>query len=266
MHPGQQLRARRDQLGLSLREVEAASISLAQRHGAPDLVLHISRISDIESKGIVPNIHRLYSLAVIYRCDLGELFSWYGIDVSKMTEDLAQAAAPKTHIFNGLAINRRARVPMKVDPSFDMNVTCDFGRMVEQWGTVPFSFLENLASRTYTYAYIGLKDFTMYPLLLPGSFLQVDERKRSVQTKQWASEFQRPIYFVEMRDEFTCCWCAVAGEKLTLQPYPLSPAAPRIVRLDYDAEILGQVVGLAMRLDEMLENPGPARTKLSLTN
>lgn len=266
MSPGQQLRARREQLGLSLRDVESASITLAQRHSTPELVLHLSRISDIESKGIIPNIHRLYSLAIIYRCDLGELFSWYGIDISRMGEDLAETTAPRTHLFKGLALGRRVRLPMKVDPSFDLNVTCDFGRMVDQWGTVPLAFLEGLTSRTFTYAYIGLKDFTMYPLLLPGSFLQVDEKKRSVQTRQWSSEFQRPIYFVELRDEFTCCWCAVEGGKLTLQPHPLSPVPARIVRLNQDAEVLGQVVGVAMRLDEMLQDSASARTGLPLSN
>ena len=258
MTPGYQLRARREELGLSLRDVEAASLALAQRHGTNELILHKSRISDIESKGIVPRVHQLYSLAVIYRCDLGDIFGWYGIDVSRMPEDLAEAAVPKTHLFKGLALTRKAKVPVKLDPSFDLNKTCDFGRMIDQWGTVPMAFLENLTTRNCLYAYIGLRDYTMYPLLLPGSLLQVDESRHTVQMKKWPSELQRPIYFVELRDGFTCCWCAVEGEKLTLQAHPMSPVPTRIVRLNQDAEVLGQVVGVAMRLDEFFEDAEPA--------
>ena len=36
--------------------------------------------SPIRNKGILPNVFRLYSLAVIYRRDLRELLGWYGID------------------------------------------------------------------------------------------------------------------------------------------------------------------------------------------
>ena len=46
----------------------------------------------------------------------------------------------------------------------------DLRRMIQAWGAVPFTFLNNLASQKYTYAFIGTEDFTMYPLLQPGTF------------------------------------------------------------------------------------------------
>ena len=38
---------------------------------------------------------------------------------------------------------------------------------------------------------------------------QVDETKNKVAEGMWRSEFERPIYFVEMRDGYTCCWCSI---------------------------------------------------------
>src|ERR1700685_4503736 len=82
----------------------------------------------------------------------------------------------------------------------------------------------------YTYGYIGSEDFTMYPLLPPGTFLQVDESKDKIAQGMWRSEYERPIYFVETREGYTCCWCTLKGENIVLQPHSLSPVPVRILR------------------------------------
>jgi len=110
--------------------------------------------------------------------------------------------------------------------------------------------VKNFSSEKYTYGYIGSEDFTMYPLLPPGSFIQVDEDRSRVEEKKWRSELERPIYFVETRDGHTCCWCSMRKEEIILQPHPLSPVAVRILRHPQEAEVLGQIVGVAMKLTE----------------
>ena len=62
---GQRLRALREQLGLTIRDVEAASVRIASKHSNEDFALSLSRLSDIETKGILPSLYRLYSLAVV---------------------------------------------------------------------------------------------------------------------------------------------------------------------------------------------------------
>ncbi len=121
--------------------------------------------------------------------------------------------------------------------------------MIDRWGVVPLAYLEQLWKDDFTYAYIGTNDFTMYPLLMPGSFVQVDEKKDKVIDAQWRSEYERPIYLLEGRDGFTVCWCSVQGSQITLQSHPLSPVPTRVVKHPQEAEVIGQVVGLAMRLD-----------------
>jgi transcriptional regulator with XRE-family HTH domain len=266
MNPGSQLRTRREALGLSLRDVESASMAIAERRGNPEFALPISRISDIETKGILPSMHRLYSIAVIYHCDLSEVLEWYGVDLQHLAEDYALVHLPKTHTQGPPALLPALKVPIKLDPAFDFRKTCNLGRMIERWGTVPLAHLQSLADKDYTFAYIGVEDFTMYPLVLPGSFLQIDESRNRVEMKMWPSEYQRPIYFVEMRDEFTCCWCSVENGKITLQPHPLSPVPVRIMKHPQEAEVVGQVVGIAMRLDALDPAPpakGSAKSSLS---
>ncbi len=78
---GEKLKARRKQLGLSLRDVEAASLRLAADRDDDQFRISISRLSEIERRGAVPSIYRLYSLALIYRVNLPEVLSWFGVDM-----------------------------------------------------------------------------------------------------------------------------------------------------------------------------------------
>src|SRR6202140_4625710 len=100
---GQNLRVLREQLGLTMRDVETASSRIAEKHGNDEYSIPPSRLSDIETKGIVPSIFRLYSLAVIYRRDFRELLSWYGVDLNHMAADLGLVSPPKSHVSDALA-------------------------------------------------------------------------------------------------------------------------------------------------------------------
>jgi hypothetical protein len=233
-----------------MREVENASVRIAARRSNDEYAIAPSRLSDIETKGVVPSIFRLYTLAAIYRLDVREILSWYGIDLSQLVEDLALGLPPKSHRAEALPATATIKVPIRLDPSFDSRRTANLGRIVEQWGTVPLAYLEQFSHDQYTYAYVGSEDLTMYPLLPPGTFLQVDETKNRVVPGVWRSEYERPIYFVETREGYTCCWCTLQGDNIVLQPHSLSPVSPRMLRHPKDAEVIGQVVGIAVRLGE----------------
>jgi transcriptional regulator with XRE-family HTH domain len=247
---GQNLRILREQLGLTMRDVETASARIAHKRGNDEFAIPPSRLSDVETKGVVPSIYRLYSLAVIYRKDVRELLQWFGVDMNTMAADLDVSLPTKSHFSNALANLSAVQIPVRIDPGFDPKHTANFGRMVEQWGLVPLAYLEQFASCQFTYGYIGSEDLTMYPILPPGSFVQVDEGKNKVSDGGWRSEYERPIYFVETRSGHTCCWCTLTREELILQPHPLSPVAARALKYPQQAEVIGQVIGVAMRLGE----------------
>jgi hypothetical protein len=265
---GLNLRGVRERLGLTMREVESTSFRIAERHGNDEFAVCPSRLSDIETKGLVPSIFRLYSLSIVYRCDLREILAWYGIDLSMSAADLQLSLPPKSHVEESLKSTSAVAIPTRLDPAFDPRRTANLSRMVEQWGLVPLAHLANLSSDKYMYGYVGSEDFTMFPLLPPGTFLQVDESRNKIVQGMWRTELERPIYFVETRDGYTCCWCHLKGEQIVLQPHPLSPVPVRMLRHPQEAEVIGQVVGIALKLGEWVpvdsspgskpESKGPA--------
>jgi hypothetical protein len=232
-----------------MRDVENGSVRIAQRYKNEEFSIPPSRLSDIETKGIIPSIYRIYSLAVIYRRSAPDLLALYGVDLSQAALDLGLIAPPRSHLSNALEAVAEVRMPVKLDPNLDLRRTTNLGRMVEQWGVVPLSYLKHFDNHDYTYGYIGSEDLTMYPLLQPGTFIQVDESKNRVVEGTWRSEYERPIYFVETRDGHACCWCSIKRDILILQPHPLSPVALRVLKHPQEGEVIGQVVGMAMRLD-----------------
>ena len=227
LSPGQRLRALREEFGYTIRDVEAASIKIAARRQTDDYAIALSRLSDIETKGVIPSIYRLYTLATIYRRDIRELMSWYGVDLNEMASDLDVVDPPKSHVAESLAPATMMEMPVRMDPGFDEHRTCNLGRLIERWGTVPVAFLRTFTKTEFTYAYVGNEDFTMYPILPPGSFLQIDESKNEVVNGAWRSEYERPIYLVETREGYTCSWCALKHQELVLQSHPLSPVPIR---------------------------------------
>jgi transcriptional regulator with XRE-family HTH domain len=247
---GKKLRELREHIGLTLRDVELASTSLADSRGIEEFIINPSRLSDIETKGVIPSIYRLYVLSVIYRADFTELLRVYGVDLSFTAADFAICRPGKTHRVEIAEGRGNVYIPTKLDPGFDVRRSTDLGRMIESWGVIPMQYLQELSKKKYTYAYIGMEDLTMYPLLLPGSFVQVDEDRSRVEEKKWRSELERPIYFVETREGHVCCWCSVRRGEIVLQSHPLSPVPARILKHPQEAEVLGQVVGVAMRLGE----------------
>jgi hypothetical protein len=93
-----------------------------------------------------------------------------------------------------------------------------------------------------------MDDYSMHPLLRPGSFVQIDNQINRVNASEWRTEFDRPIYFVELRDSYACSWAELKGPQLTLIPHPLSGAPIRQFLYPDEAEVIGQVTAVAMRL------------------
>ncbi len=77
--PGAQLRSVREQLDLTLRDVEYQSSLIARELGSKAFGIPFSRLHDIESKDLVPNIFRVYSLSRIYGMKRERILEIYGI-------------------------------------------------------------------------------------------------------------------------------------------------------------------------------------------
>ncbi len=251
MTPGERLRARREALGILQRDVELASSVIAEKKRNLEYLVTDSKLSDVETKNRIPSIFCIHALALIYRLSFREICSWYEIDIDT-AEDLGLPRPPHTHLVDVDNVTGEVEIPVRLDRVFDPRKTTNIGRLIQEWGRVPVSFIFNIVKSDYTYGYIGTDDFTMYPILLPGSFVQVDEDQTEVINNKWQSEYERPIYLVLLRDgRYVCCWCHLEGDRLTLLPHPRSPVAVTIMRHPQEAEVIGRVVGMAMRLEEV---------------
>jgi len=83
----------------------------------------------------------------------------------------------------------------------------------------------------------------------PGSLVLIDETRRKVVNTGWSTEFERPIYFLEHRNGFACGWCTLNGAQLIVQPHGASACSPEVYAYPAEVDIIGQVTGVAMRLD-----------------
>ena len=75
---GRKLRELRASLGLSMRDVYAASEVVAGGKRSRRFLLPPSRLSEIERGEAVPNIYRMCSLAFAYNVPLRMLLEFYG--------------------------------------------------------------------------------------------------------------------------------------------------------------------------------------------
>ncbi|MGC2660060.1 MAG: helix-turn-helix transcriptional regulator [Bryobacteraceae bacterium] len=248
--PGQKLRRARERLGLRYRDVEEASQKIALRHDSDEFTIGLSRLADIENKGTLPSLYRLYSVCAIYRLDFRELLSWYGVDLGQLAAEAASITLSPTH---PIGFEAQATVdgnfPLEVDPSLDLTRTSFLTRNIQRWGPLAPEMLAGFNLRRQRYGFIGTDDWSMYPILPPGSFLQIDETKRKIATEGWADEFERPIYFLEHRNGFRCCWVSELEGVLVAHSHTASLTPPEIYRSN-EVDVLGQVVGVAMRLDQ----------------
>ena len=150
---------------------------------------------------------------------------------------------------------RAIQFPVRFDKGFRIEKTNLLARMVETWGEMPVGILQHMDLRSHNYGYIGTKDFTLYPLLRPGSFVQIDNSQTRVERPPWRNEFDRPIYFIELRDKYVCSWCELHGKDLFIIPHPLSGKAVSHYPFPDEAEIVGRVTGIAMRIVNAPEDP-----------
>ena len=248
---GQKLRRVRERLNLRVRDVEQASQRIAEKYQNLEFVVLINRISEIENKSLVPSVYKLYSLCAIYRLDFTEVLEWYGMDLAALPADSMFVEVSRTHAIGFQAPQHgEISIPLALDPGLDLRRTTYVSRMIQRWGKLSLMFLSGLDPKDHRYGFIGTDDWFMYPLVQPGSFVVIDESRRKVQNDGWTNEFDRPIYFLEHRDGYMCGWCSQKDETLILMPHPASGEDPIVFSASSDIDVIGQVVGVAMRLDQ----------------
>jgi hypothetical protein len=123
-------------------------------------------------------------------------------------------------------------------------------RLAEIWGEIPIRLIQHLDLKHGVYGFVGMRDRTMYPIIRPGSIVQIDQSQKKIVPVKWENEHERPIFFIELRGEYICSWCEMREGYLSSIPHPTSKCEVRRFSYPKDAEIVGRVIGVTMRLVE----------------
>jgi transcriptional regulator with XRE-family HTH domain len=247
---GKRLKALRESLGLSTRDVEEKSRAIAaDRHNAEYYISH-AWVADIENSGFAPSVFKFYTFSAVYDRPYVEIVSLFGLSMSDLKRYRVSLGVPKTHLLDsGSDVEgEKISLPVQFKPEFSLEKTSLLARVVEKWDQIPVGFLQHLDLRKSVYGYIGLEDYTLFPLIRPGSLVEIDASQRRISTEKWNTEFDRPIYFVELRNGYVCSWCQLDRGQLIVIPHAHSHQDVRRFDHPSQAEIVGRVTGVAMRI------------------
>ena len=228
---------------------------MASRQNPEFLVSHSWLRSIEEGRNLhTPSIYKFYTLSALYNRSGTELASYFGVPFGDVNRDRALFDWPSTHLVDPIQDTAGAPVldaPVAVPSdtaSFDSDSTILLTKLAQIWGDIPAALIRKLDTRRSLYAYIGKRDFTLYPAILPGSFVQIDPTQTKIRRSAARRELDRPIYFLELRGGYACGWCELKDGRLSVIPHLNSPQGIRTFAFPAEADIVGRVTGVAMRI------------------
>src|SRR5689334_9501384 len=98
---GKTMKAIRERLGLSMRDVERRSWDIAQQKKNREYYVSHSYLSNLEAGLFHPNLLKFQSLAVIYLLHLHEVLSLFGFTVEDAARDQTLIGLPNTNLVSG---------------------------------------------------------------------------------------------------------------------------------------------------------------------
>lgn len=113
-------------------------------------------------------------------------------------------------------------------------------RLLNAWSDIPLLLMLDVDWDRGPLVLVGLSDRMMWPLIPPGSLLQLDPKVRKVENGSW-SEFERPIYLIEFKGRFYCCHAQRRGDTLRLISHAESLSPPSISVPFKEAKVRGQL-------------------------
>lgn len=230
MPSNQELKRLRNGRNITVRQVEHASRRIADAKGDRRFCISNGWLAQLENGASESSIHKLFSLSVIYRVSFLDLLRLYNVDVDEKEKFETVADPYLTQLVVHEANGKRL-------PSRDHVET----RLITDWETqVPAN---DSHDRHLIYGHMGLDDFTMYPMIRPGALLHIDTSQDKIVMSAWRNEYERPIFFIELRLAYACGWCELQGNQLLIIPHHSSPVSVRRFTYPREAEIVGRVVG-----------------------
>lgn len=234
--PGNQIRRMREERGLRPVDIERVSESIRQRRGHPDFAINHATLNDIENQHSLPNVRRMFSLAVCFRVPLEQILSVYGASSEAARQFWSDVEPDATRIES-----LDSAFVAQFDKSFDLRRTGPFEMDITHWPSLPDTLQNRSDPANYCYAWVGMQDTTMADLIPPCSLVEVDRSQNIVEHSAWLTLRSRPIYFCWTKDGYRCAWCERHGDELVLLPHPVSDAQVKRYR-GKEATVIGRIV------------------------
>jgi len=244
-------------VGLSTRAVQELSQRIAREKNNQEYYISHAWLTDAENGKFAPTMYKLYSLTLIYNCNCFDMMGFFDINFLDVAREQRLVRLGHTHLLgSGLELpGQKIVVPVDLRKDVELARTNLLSRMFEAYAHIPVELLQPLDPERCLCGYIGLEDHTLDPIIRPGAVVAIDVRQNKVKMGSWRNVTDRPIYFVELRDGYACCWCELDGNHLILIPCPESPVQVRQVRYPTDGDILGRVTAVTMPLVEAESSP-----------
>jgi transcriptional regulator with XRE-family HTH domain len=238
---GARLRTIRSQWGLSLLEVEERSLRLAQEWGSSSYQISASWLGRVEREDHELSATKVLVLAAIYNLPPEQMLGYCQPGNGRLST-FNELAGPNTTLLladGPLGEHARNLLPdnFNSDP------------VPEETTLLPL--IDEPDTSPYRRGIIGRRDQMLDPMIRAGSIVLIDLQKASIiPRRHLRHEFDRPIYFLFTRDGYVCGWCELDKEPawLTLIPHPFSRARSQRYRYKDEIDVIGQVVGVFMRL------------------
>jgi hypothetical protein len=242
-NPGSWLRGLREELHLTRIGVERLTGESASRVANGRYRIRRGRLADIEDGHSPPDIFEVASLSECYKVPYPSVLRAFGVPSTE------SRTPQKPWFFTD--IDRPFSLAFHTSISFD--TTRLVTESAEELG-IPAAVRRELDEADFRLGIVGTNDDTMGELVPAGSVVVIDTSRNAVETGEWKSIRERPIYFVWHENGHSCSWCFLARETLFIVPYPTSRQPIMIFKTPRAASIIGQVVHVWPPL--IIQKPG----------
>jgi len=239
--PGEWLRGLREELHLTRVAVERLTSELARSANNERYRIRRGRLADIEDGKAVPDIFDAKSLSKCYKVTYRAILQAFGMSLED-SQNVPQGSTQSDETTNQWSFADTDR-PFSL--TFQSRISFDKTRLVtesaEELG-VPAVVRQRLDAGQFRLGIIALNDDTMDDLVPGGSVVVIDKSHNTVETGDWKTIQERPIYFVWHEKGYSCSWCHLVQDTLFIVPHPTSRRSVMIFKMPRAATIIGRII------------------------
>ena len=233
-------------LGLSYKDIVAASEHLARQHNNADMRIGKSTLGNIISGSIrQPGTAKLDSLRIILNLSRADIDAAIGLQPERRLLEQLEIARARTHEVPIDAVTRHRTIKMPVlREDANLDETQFFEGSLKRWTNIEVEYISSFYPPYLAYVVVGEDDTNATPIAPPGSRLLVNKLLNKVYPAENSSFHERELFFVLTPNGLTCTYAElVSGDKIVLIPHPASGNVREEFHRD-EVTIIGQVIGV----------------------